>query len=131
MEGAPTLLVVDDDESAQSLLQATLEDAGFIVLVGTSGEEALQLFDKHRDAVRGLITDVNLGHGKSGWDVARHLRETSPEIPIVYITGGNAHEWPAQGVPGSVLVTKPFAPAQIISAVSSLLNTTTPQQSSE
>lgn len=72
--------------------------------------------------VRGLITDVDLGGGPSGWDVARHAREILPDIPVIYITGGSADEWSAQGVPGSILVAKPFAPAQIISAIASLLN---------
>jgi hypothetical protein len=41
----------------------------------------------------------------------------------VYMTGGNKHEWPSQGVPNSILIEKPFAPAQIVTAVSQVLNT--------
>lgn len=113
------------------LLQAALEEAGYAVLSATRGEEALQHLDKRRDEVCGLITDVDLGGDKSGWDVARHAREILPGMPIIYITGGSANAWSAQGVPGSVLVAKPFAPAQITSAISSLLNISAPQQSSE
>jgi hypothetical protein len=40
---------------------------------------------------------------------------------VVYITGDSAHEWTVHGVPNSVLVTKPFAAAQVVTAVSQLL----------
>lgn len=45
-------------------------------------------------------------------------------MPVVYISGDSAHEWPVKGVPKSVMVPKPFAVAQIITAVPILLNET-------
>jgi hypothetical protein len=45
-----------------------------------------------------------------------------PGFPIIYITGGAADEWPSHGVPKSILLAKPFAPAQLVAAVSQLLN---------
>jgi DNA-binding response OmpR family regulator len=72
---------------------------------------------------RALITDVNLGSSKlRGWDVAKHAREINEHIPVVYMTGASAHDWGARGVPNSVLLTKPFANAQVVTAVSQLLN---------
>jgi hypothetical protein len=38
------------------------------------------------------------------------------------MTGAAAEEWGAHGVPNSILLTKPFAPAQLVTAVSQLLN---------
>ena len=38
------------------------------------------------------------------------------------MTGSEAQEWASKGVPNSILVTKPFAPAQIVTAVAQLLN---------
>jgi hypothetical protein len=61
-----------------------------------------------------------------GWDVARRARAIKPDLPVVYITGANADEWAVQGVPNSLLLTKPFAPAQLVTAVSQLLNTGSP-----
>jgi hypothetical protein len=40
------------------------------------------------------------------------------------MTAAGAHEWSAHGVPNSTLVQKPFAPAQIVTAISALLNVT-------
>jgi DNA-binding response OmpR family regulator len=42
-------------------------------------------------------------------------------MPIIYITGGNADEWSIQGVPNSMVITKPFAPASLLTAVAQLL----------
>ena len=50
------------------------------------------------------------------------LSELKPEMAIVYMSGGDGHEWAANGVPKSVLVAKPFVPVQIITAISTLLN---------
>jgi hypothetical protein len=54
--------------------------------------------------------------------VARHAREVNQDLPVVYVTGFHVEDWASQGVPKSMLVQKPFAPAQIITAISSLLN---------
>jgi len=62
----------------------------------------------------------------TGWDIARHARQLNPELPVIYVTGASAHEWGAMGVPNSVLLSKPFAPAQLLTAVSQLLNTGSP-----
>ena len=87
-----------------------------------SGKEAIEELERDAARFRALVTDVNLGTGPSGWDVAHRARELSPEIAVVYMTGGNAHEWPANGVPKSSLLNKPFASAQAIAAVTALLN---------
>jgi len=71
---------------------------------------------------RALVTDIQLRGVMDGWEAARRAREIDPEFPIVYMTGGNAADWPSRGVPNSILLTKPFAPAQLVTAVSQLLN---------
>jgi DNA-binding response OmpR family regulator len=123
MQGSAVLiLVVEDDPVAGGEVKRALEDAGFRVLLVQSGEKATSTFDENAGEVGGLVADVKLGGNVSGWDVARHAREVNQDLPVVYITGFSAEDWPSQGVPKSILVQKPFAPAQIITAISSLLN---------
>jgi hypothetical protein len=38
------------------------------------------------------------------------------------MTGASGDDWGANGVPNSILLAKPFAPAQLVTAVSQLLN---------
>ena len=62
----------------------------------------------------------------SGWEVAKRARELNPGFPIVYMTGAAGGDWMSHGVPHSILLEKPFAPAQLVTAVAQLLNTGTP-----
>jgi CheY-like chemotaxis protein len=121
------VFVVEDEVLIQDVLVHPLEEAGYQVLVASSGGEAIKVLESDQAAgIRALVTDVNLGPSSpSGWDVARKAREVHPEIPVVYVTGDSAHEWPSHGVPNSLLITKPYAPAQIVTAVSQLINAAT------
>ncbi|TJW01391.1 MAG: response regulator, partial [Mesorhizobium sp.] len=53
-------------------------------------------------------------------------------IPVVYVSGDSASQWGAEGVPNSIMITKPFFMPQIITAISTLMNeqlpTDTPTQ---
>ena len=74
-----------------------------------------------------MITDIRLGKGPSGWEVGHRAREIVSGIPVIYISGDSAHDWSAKGVPNSVMVPKPFVAAQIITAISTLLNEVDPR----
>jgi DNA-binding response OmpR family regulator len=113
---------VDDDLLVQDVIRSALEDGGFTVVCAAAGTEAMSLLDDSTAGIQALVTDVNLGAGESGWDVARYGRERNTVLPVVYVSGDSAHDWSAHGVPGSVLVQKPFAPAQIVTAVATVLN---------
>ena len=76
---------------------------------------------------RALVTDIRLRGTMDGWEVARQAREIDPEFPVVYITAAHANQWASRGVPNSVLLTKPFVPAQLVTAVAELLNTVRPE----
>jgi CheY-like chemotaxis protein len=101
MQSLPTILVVEDDH--------------------------IELLDKASGKYRALVTDINLGRGQiDGWEIARHAREIDPEFPVVYMSGDSAEAWASKGVPNSIMLAKPFAPAQLGTAVSQLLNSGTP-----
>ena len=120
----PTLLfLVEDEELVLITVETALQDAGYAVRSAREGQEAMSLLEAEGEEFSALITDVNLGD-VDGWQVARRARELRPKLPVVYVTGDSAHQWASQGVPHSVLVEKPFAPAQIVTAVSNLLNVT-------
>jgi hypothetical protein len=43
-------------------------------------------------------------------------------MPVVYVSGASHGEWTSLGVPHSVIIAKPFAPIQIVVAISGLTN---------
>jgi len=116
------VLVVEDDAPVQTIVEEALADGGFEPAIAASGEEAVTLLNGNKGKYRALVTDIQLRGVIEGWEVAKRARQIDPELPIVYMTGGNAAEWPSHGVPNSILLTKPFAPAQLVTAVSQLVN---------
>jgi CheY-like chemotaxis protein len=127
VENVLVILVVEDDHLVQSVVEESLADGGFEIATASSGENAVGLLDASNGKYRALVTDINLGAGKiDGWDVARHAREIDPNFPVVYMSGKDADDWASKGVPNSIMLAKPFAPAQLVTAVSHLLNVGTP-----
>ena len=116
------VLVVEDEPLILLDLESALEEAGFEVASARDAAEAITAFDASPDKFKGLITDIRLGAGQSGWEVARHLRQANSTIPVIYISGDSGIHWGAEGVPNSVMITKPFVLVQIITALSTLLN---------
>ena len=117
----PVVLVVEDEEPLQLVIHDGLKDGGFDVFVVASAREALALLQS--GVVSALVTDINVADGYNGWDIARQAREIDPSLAVVYATSVSADDWRAQGVPNSILMVKPFALAQLVTAVSQLLNT--------
>jgi DNA-binding response OmpR family regulator len=115
------VLIVDDDSSIQQIVEEILCDGGFQPQSASTAEEAVSLLNATRYCA--VIVDLSFGMDHvRGWAVARRARAFDPNLPVIYITGGSADEWAVQGVPNSVLITKPFAPVQLLTAVSQLIS---------
>ena len=121
VENDPSILVVDDDAGIRDVVVEGLQEGGFAAKVASTGEEAIGLLNGGN--IKALIVDVGFGsdHVK-GWAVARRARAFNPSLPVIYITGGSSDDWSVEGVPNSVLLSKPFAPVQLLTAIAQLLN---------
>ena len=126
MDELPTILVIEDEDVIQLLVEDALKEGGFAVDVVASGEQALQLFGAAEKPYKALVTDISIDGKVSGWDVAAKVRETNPALPVIYMSGAHADDWASKGVPNSIMLAKPFAPAQLVTAVAQLLNSATP-----
>ena len=118
--------MIEDDDTIQTVVDTALSDAGFEPAIAPSGEEAVTLLKGMKGKYRALVTDISLRGKMDGWEVAQKARVIDPEFPVVYISGASAADWPSKGVPNSIMLPKPFAPAQLVTAVSNLLNNRTP-----
>jgi CheY-like chemotaxis protein len=99
VEKLPVILVVEDDQLVQSVVEESLTDGGFGIVIASSGENAVELLDASEGKYRALVTDINLGRDKiDGWDVARRAREIDPNFPVVYMSGKDADDWASKGV---------------------------------
>jgi DNA-binding response OmpR family regulator len=106
------LLVVDDDEDVLDALLGVLEEAGFAVLAAMSGEDAMAKASAETPDV--LVTDLDLGAGMSGLQLAEAARRRWPDLPVVYISGRG---WQMQehGLDErEVFLAKPFHQSELL-----------------
>jgi CheY-like chemotaxis protein len=115
-------LLAEDEPVIAELIGMALHDAGFEVVAVATGDEAIAKLEAEPNKFAGLVTDIRMMGVNDGWAVARRARELIPDFPVVYMTGDSAVEWTSHGVPHSIVISKPFAPAQAVTAIASLLN---------
>ncbi|MEY9102118.1 response regulator [Sinorhizobium fredii] len=115
-------MLVEDEGLLLFEFEEALTEAGFNVVAFSSGTKAMEYLRSAEGAAKGVVTDIRLpDRAFDGWEVARIAREIDPEVAVVYISGHGAVDWPS-GVPNSIVLEKPFAIAQLITAISQLLN---------
>ena len=123
MTAGKLLLLVEDEMLIAHTLEDALLEAGFEIRTVHDGAGALRVFEENPDAFRALVTDIRLPQdGPDGFDLAHRARELSPTIAVIYMSGDSAVQWASKGVPKSIMLQKPFAIAQLVTAVSNLLN---------
>ncbi len=120
MDDVPPILVAEDEPLIRLALVEALEEGGYSVVEAADGRAAWHEIDD-AEQLRALVTDIRLGEGHSGWELAQHAREKFPALAVVYVTGDSIAEWPANGVPQSAVLQKPFASAELVTAVANLL----------
>lgn len=104
-----TILLVDDEPLVRMLAAEQLEDLGYHVIEAEDGPSALRLL-AGGDPISLLITDVGLPGGMNGRQLAETVRETLPDLEILFITGyaENAVFNHGHLAPGMHVMTKPF-----------------------
>lgn len=116
-ESDSTVLLVEDEAMLAFTIELELQDAGFQVVVASTGDMAIDELEAnpHRFAV--IITDIRMPGRATGWDVGRRARELRQEIPVLYVSGDSAVNWRANGVSGSAMLPKPFPLERLVDLV--------------
>jgi CheY-like chemotaxis protein len=68
-------------------------------------------------ALSALVTDIDLGAGADGFEVARRVRGANPHLPVVYISGAAEARFRSEGVERSEFLRKPVPPSEIVEAL--------------
>jgi CheY-like chemotaxis protein len=113
---ATTVLFAEDDLVLNMATCASLEDEGVYVKCVYSGPAAIEAITR-LEYLDALLTDIDLGSGPDGFDVARYARRLYPHLPVVFVSGTMGIHHAANGVEGSVFIGKPFHQAQILRAL--------------
>ena len=116
------ILVVEDEESIARGLKFNFEQEGYDVVVAGDGPAALRHFRTNSPPFDLVVLDLMLP-GMSGYDVCRAMRETHGQLPILMLTARTLSEDKIHAFEAGAdqYVTKPFALAEILARVRSLL----------
>ncbi|MBX7502849.1 response regulator [Qipengyuania sp. YG27] len=110
-------MIVEDEPLIRLALMDMFEGAGFAVLEAGDASEAMALLDTYAGRIGILLTDIRLGDGPDGWDVARHARSQLEDLPIVFVSGDSVGDWHEAGFDRSVMLAKPVADGDLLAAV--------------
>jgi CheY-like chemotaxis protein len=106
-----TILLVEDESLLGELMVDALSDKGFAVAAVPDAGGALRYLLSGAQADV-LITDIDLGAGMDGAQLARLVHAMRPKLAIIYMSGRRSpHEFTP--VPGSAFLSKPYSLAQI------------------
>jgi CheY-like chemotaxis protein len=117
------ILVIDDDDLVRNTLVRMLERAGFDVAAAKNGREGLARF--HSEPPDLIVTDVIMPE-LDGIETIMALRQESPGIPIIAVSGGGkTHAMQfldvAHKLGADIILPKPFRQADLVSAIARLL----------
>jgi CheY-like chemotaxis protein len=109
LDGAETILLVDDEPQVRGFVRRALEEHGYRILEAGVVDEALALGASYPGQIHLLLTDVVLP-GMSGPQLAARLAPLRPEMRILYMTGYADDAIVHRGVlsAGQSLLVKPF-----------------------
>jgi signal transduction histidine kinase len=107
-----TVLVADDESAVRESTKRLLMRMGLDVVTAKDGEEALAVFDRHRDAIRLVVLDMGMPV-MGGAECFRRLR-TRSDVPVVIATGYAVEEQVRELVAaGARILEKPFAASEL------------------
>jgi two-component system chemotaxis response regulator CheY len=117
-----TILVVDDSASVRQVVGIALRGAGYDVIEGVDGVDALSKLDGRK--VHLIISDVNMPR-MDGITFVKEAKKLPAYkfTPIIMLTTESAEGKKAEGqaAGAKAWVVKPFQPAQMLAAVSKLI----------
>ncbi len=119
LHGTETILLVEDEPPVRYFMQTLLETHGYRIHPAESGPRAVEIWQKHRDSIDMLLTDMVMPEGMNGRELADRLRIERPDLKVLFCSG-YSDEMLGKDSPlrskGNFL-EKPFEPARLLQSV--------------
>jgi len=121
MKSGSRVIVVDDDETLRLLLQETLNEEGFEVLLAADGEEALKLYRESEGNVSVVVSDIVMPR-MDGLTAALEMRKIDENVTFLFMSGCDSERIKAIGIniediPNSCFFPKPFGFEDMVSRI--------------
>lgn len=114
------ILVVEDEDLVRDLISRQLDDLGYTVTAVHNAETALSLFENNPDFDL-VLTDVVLSGAIDGFDMSHQLRNISPQMPVLFLTGYSDR---LEQIDAELLIPKPFKLRELAKKLRNMLEKT-------
>ncbi len=113
-QGSGELLVIDDEPAVRLITAQLLKIMGFTPLIAASGAEGLELFQKHRTTVVGVLLDLTMP-SMGGQETLRRLRLLDPNVNVLLMSGYTEEEVRSRfdGAAIPAFIHKPFGMTEL------------------
>lgn len=120
--GTEKVLVVDDEELIADLARDILVRFGYTVLTAYSGEEAVDVYRRHKQKIAVVVLDIVLPD-MDGREVFRRIREIDPEAQVIISSGYNQERDASDLLDEGALLfmQKPYRIASLVGTVGEVI----------
>jgi DNA-binding response OmpR family regulator len=114
------ILLVEDEENLALGLEYNLSEEGYLVTIARDGKEALKYFDENEFDL--IVLDIMLPY-YNGFEIAKHVREKHPQMPILMLTARTQVEDRVKGLElgADDYLTKPFHLKELLLRIKGML----------
>ena len=122
LAGAPSVLLVEDEDGVRRLMHRLLEREGYQLLSARNAEDAEEIAGVYQNEIDLLITDVVMP-GITGPQLAERLRPRHPSMKVLFVSGYRHDALDQKGLlgPGAQILAKPFSSTPFLRQVQLLL----------
>lgn len=124
------ILIAEDNPGLARVLSFKFKASGFVPVTCADGQLAWEAFQS--DQFAAVISDQEMPR-MTGVDLCRNVRSLSPSMPFFLVTGRQL-ELAGTGIIEELAITecfaKPFSPGNVVTAVESAINNTSPSEAS-
>ena len=120
--GTETILLAEDEEAIRSLVERTLKELGYNVLVARNGEEAIEIFRRNKE-IDLAVLDVVMPR-KGGKEAFEEMHKSNPNLKVIFMSGytANAIHDSFVLIAGMPFLQKPFGPTILARKIREVLD---------
>ncbi|MEW6500341.1 MAG: response regulator, partial [Thermodesulfobacteriota bacterium] len=109
-----TILLMDDEQVVREIASLMIERLGYTVLTATNGKEGLELLDRHRDEIVGVMLDLTMPV-MDGAEAYRQIRRRDAKLPVILSSGYAEEEATKDFTDNGLLgfIQKPYTMEQV------------------